>query len=373
MDINYYVLWKKDNTMLLGYLEKFYVLLENKLVTLSEKWIISHQISQLLSHAQKKEFILDPDISSIILAIYAELIDWVHQHLWDIQKYVQKLSWEIDIFIAWDHEKLAMNRGTKINNTHIRLTYIDNNPYNIMEAHPDHEKTWWNLWWWEKSEEEWIDIYSKTFEILEKTDEGIYDELNMIIKKIVPLGTSYKVHNSCSYKECIGHLYMGYTVDSDAPEINNLEAIIHESSHNKLNLLMHFDPIIINDYQEIYYSPYRPDPRHMHWIYLGLHAFAPTIYILLWAYLRWLINWEYWGEKIVLYHVKNKLALKMIEKYSKLTPLWIEILEEMKYIMSLTEGKIKDMHLSSDIIKRVNDRAREHFSQAIIKSRTLVY
>jgi HEXXH motif-containing protein len=55
------------------------------------------------------------------------------------------------------------------------------------------------------------------------------------------------MHNSASYKECIGHLYMGYTIDSDKPEINNLEAIIHESSHNKLNLLLHFDPIVLND------------------------------------------------------------------------------------------------------------------------------
>jgi HEXXH motif-containing protein len=47
------------------------------------------------------------------------------------------------------------------------------------------------------------------------------------------------------------------------PEINNLEALIHESSHNKLNLLMQFDPIVLNDMQEKYYSAIRPDARHI--------------------------------------------------------------------------------------------------------------
>jgi hypothetical protein len=53
-----------------------------------------------------------------------------------------------------------------------------------------------------------LDVYTKTFELLKVLDEGIYDELNQIIKKIVPLGTAESLHNSASYKECIGHLYM---------------------------------------------------------------------------------------------------------------------------------------------------------------------
>ena len=61
---------------------------------------------------------------------------------------------------------------------------------------------------------------------------------------------------------------MGYTIDSEFPEINILEALIHESSHNKLNLLMHFDEVILNEKDEKYYSPYRPDARHIHGIYL---------------------------------------------------------------------------------------------------------
>jgi HEXXH motif-containing protein len=112
----------------------------------------------------------------------------------------------------------------------------------------------------------------------------MYDEINTMIKKIIPLGTAYGAHNSASHKDCIGHLYMGYTIDAPSPEINNLEAIIHESSHNKLNLIMQFDPLILNVQEEKYYSPYRPDARHMHGIYLGVHAIIPTVYILMRSY-----------------------------------------------------------------------------------------
>jgi HEXXH motif-containing protein len=49
----------------------------------------------------------------------------------------------------------------------------------------------------------------------------------------------------------------------EQPELSNLEAIIHESSHNKLNLLFHFDPLILNSLEENYYSPFRPDARHL--------------------------------------------------------------------------------------------------------------
>jgi HEXXH motif-containing protein len=61
---------------------------------------------------------------------------------------------------------------------------------------------------------------------------------------------------------------MSYTINADNPALNNLEAIIHESSHNKINLIMQFDTIILNTREETYYSPYRPDARHIYGIYL---------------------------------------------------------------------------------------------------------
>jgi HEXXH motif-containing protein len=58
------------------------------------------------------------------------------------------------------------------------------------------------------------------------------------------------------------------------PELALLEAILHEYNHNKLNLIMQTERLVLNDLTEAYYSPYRPDARHILGIYLGIHAIA---------------------------------------------------------------------------------------------------
>jgi len=276
-----------------------------------------------------------------------------------------KLENEIDIFLLeWiKSSKLSMNQWQKIAGTSVRLSIIDNNPYNILEAHPDHKTTGWTLWWGEKSEKEWLKVYEKTFNLLKKVDEWIYDELNQIIKKIIPLGTARSLHNSASYKECVGHLYMWYTINADLPEINNLEAIIHESSHNKLNLLMQFDPIILNDKKEKYYSAIRPDARHIHWVFLGYHAFAPTMYIVMKAYRDGFL-WEdkLWLEKIVLYHIKTKFLQRVIKKHAKLTKLWQEISQEIDHVILLMDALIIELNPSVEIKLIAKRNQIEHFN-----------
>ena len=173
------------------------------------------------------------------------------------------------------------------------------------------------------------------------------NELNQIIKKIIPLGTSKELHNSASYKECVGHLYMWFTIDSDKPELNNLEALIHESSHNKLNLLLQFDPCILNWKEEKYYSPFRPDARHIHGVFLAIHAFVPTIYMIMKAYKAWFIwNDNMWLEKIVLYYLKNRITWKVLRKHSKFTELWEEIMQEVEYVMWLCDKLFKKINPS---------------------------
>lgn len=362
MKLNYYVLWKKDNEMLSMYLEKYYLLLLSYLREILSYGILKSEISNLLK-IENKEFILDPDQSAIINLIYKEIIKKEPQYLWDYKIYENKLKKEIDLFLLWKYDELQMNKWKNIAWTSIKLTNCDNNPYNTMEAHPDHEKQWVISWnWWEKTEEEWLKVYEKTFKLLKIVDIWIYDELNFIIKKIIPLGTSLSVHNSASYKECVWHLYLWYTINSSKPEMNNLEAIIHESSHNKLNLIMHFDKLILNNNEEKYYSAIRPDARHIHWILLGYHAFAPTMYIMMKAYLNWLLwNDIQWYEKIVLYYIKTKLLQKVFKKYAILTDLWKEINEEMDYIVTLMDDMFKKLNPSKEIINSAKEKQNQHF------------
>lgn len=361
MGLKYYVLWQKDSPLLKEYLDKYYYLLVDKLTKIKDLWILESHISSLLN-IENRDFILSPDQSSIINYIYKEKVKNNPEYLWDYLKYENILALEIDKFLSWKEKTLIMNTWLKISWTNIRLTPKDHNPYNIQEAHPEHKETGWVLWYWNKKEYEWLDVYEKTFSLLKKVDLWIYGELNQIIKKIVPLWTSVNLHNSASYKECIWHLYMWYTINSWRPEINNLEAIIHESSHNKINLIMHFDKVLLNWSEQIYYSSIRPDARPIHWVFLWYHAFAPTIYILMKSYSEWLL-WDDNNlyEKILLYYIKTKFLQKIIKKYAKFTKLWEEISLEIDYVIDLMIPLLKSLKPGKDILERVRERQNEHF------------
>ena len=355
-NLKYYVLWKKDSPLLKEYLEKFYKKLLIDIKNISDSWYLKNEIENLLKK-ENRDFILNADISSLINSI---IID-------NNVENIEKLKNEINIFLnEWIESKnLTQNKWKLIAWTNIKLTADDNNPYNKQEAHPDHIKEWAISWnWWKKTEEEWLGVYEKTFNLLKQLDEWIYDELNQIITKIIPLGTAKWMHNSASYKECVWHLYMWYTIDAWTPEINNLEAIIHESSHNKLNLLMQFDSVVLNDKSEKYYSAIRPDARHIHWVFLWFHAFAPTMYIVMKAYKKWFLwNDKNWLEKIVLYHIKTKFLQKVIKKYAKLTELWKEISDEIDYVISKMDILLKEIKPSKEIIDRAKKRQIDHFNE----------
>ncbi len=353
--------------MLKWYLKKYYIKLKEDLMRIGDFlwWEIQEKIQKLLNLWQKnRDFIMNWDNSSVINCLSLECIELKNQHLWEYDFYSRRLEKELELFLNWDLKSLSQSMWDKIAGTNIRLSLKDNNPYGKMDAHPDHKNTWWILWWWEKTEKQWLDIYEKTFNLLKTIDEWVYEELNKIITKIIPLWTANWLHNSASYKECVGHLYMGYTIDSNQPELNNLEAIIHESSHNKLNLIKQFDPLVLNDFQEKYYSPYRPDARHISGIYLGIHAFVPVIYILMKAYSQGKINHDgHWLEKITLYYLKNKFCLRVLKKHWKFSELWNKILEEVIEVMNMTDELYKKVKPEEAIVWNTKKAMIHHFQE----------
>jgi hypothetical protein len=131
-DLKYYVLWIKDSLLLKEYKEKFYQKLLIDLQKLADRWVWKKEISELL-RTENRDFILNPDISSLINAL---TIEWGNIH-------EEKLQNEISFFLNGEEDKLTMNKGQKIAGTNIRLTIEDNNPYNQNEAHPEHKLTWW--------------------------------------------------------------------------------------------------------------------------------------------------------------------------------------------------------------------------------------
>ncbi len=374
MKLKYYVLWRKDNPIIQEYLDKYYQKLIAMLKDIKNSWYMSLKIKSLL-WVENKNFILSGDISSLIQILHTELIQ--EGKTFNLEKpelYILQLEEQIGYFLKGDQENLIINKGQKIGSTNIRITAHDYNPFSGVISHPDHKKFGVDRAWWDFPESWWIQSYTRSFEILKTIDEWIYDELNQIIGKIIPFWTALGCHNSCSHKECVGHLYLWYTLDSTYPEIDNLEAIIHESSHNKLNLIMQSEKIILNDLQEKYYSPYRPDARHIHGIYIGIHAFVPVVYVMMKSYMEWFL-WESQDalHKIILYYLKNKFTYKVLRKYGNFSPLGEEILSEVAYIMRLTDKIFLSIPNHKEILFRVSGKQKEHFRQVNINYPHLQY
>lgn len=359
--INYYVLASEKTEFFNEYLEAYFIKLDN--IFKNTLLVLQEKISQKKDY---KNFLLKPEISSLLLDFDKT------KNKNSLQKFVNELKIYIKEWI--ESKNICFNKWEKIPGTNIKLTIEDLNPYNTFEAHPDHKTTGWILGFGHKSKEEWLNIYKKTFELLKKVDSGFFFEINLLINKIIPLGTAKNVHNSASYKECIGHLYLGYEITSEFPEILNLEAIIHEFSHNKLNLIMHFDPIILNAYEEKYYSAIRPDARPISGVFLGYHAFAPTMYILMKAYNDGLIEKdESLLNKIVLYHFKTKLLQKVIQKYANLTEIGKKISSEIDFVIEKMDEIFAQINPEKKLIEKAKQEQKNHFENVARSFQNLYY
>ncbi len=311
-------------------------------------------IEYITSEEPKDNFLLSPDIHYFLLTLVRS---------WKIEQE------EIRLLILREYEKYCaqwgnflIDQGQALEGTNILITLDFQNPNIHNQLHPDHIKNNITPSFWMKTQDEWHILFNKSFSILEKVSPGFMSEINNVIHKIIPFDVSSWVHNSGSFSDAIGHLLMSYPEDMDLPELALLEAILHEYNHNKLYIIMQTETLIQNDYKQIYYSPYRPDARHIHWIYLGLHALVWAYWVILNAHIQGIIILpENWIEKTILYVLKNGLSLQVLDKYANLCPLGKEILEEMRSVHQECLWFIKESWFSSSTIHRARTWLIEHF------------
>lgn len=150
------------------------------------------------------------------------------------------------------------------------LALADNNPICMVEAHPDKEGNAIDLG--DKPIEEWSRSLRGALDLIEAHLPAFRNEIDLVLRQLVPVGFFPESHLSASYKEAIGTVYLSL----HPSPLTMAEAILHEVSHNKLNALFDLDAVIENDPGETYASPVRPDPRPIHGVLLAVHAFLPV-------------------------------------------------------------------------------------------------
>jgi HEXXH motif-containing protein len=150
------------------------------------------------------------------------------------------------------------------------LALADNNPMRMFEAHPDKQGNTIDLGG--KPVEDWTASLSAALDLIGEHLPAFRAEVDLVLRQIVPVGFFPESHLSASYQEAIGTIYLSL----HPSPLTMAEAIVHEVSHNKLNVLFEQDAVIENDPNETYTSPVRPDPRPIHGVLLAVHAFLPV-------------------------------------------------------------------------------------------------
>jgi hypothetical protein len=300
------------------------------------------------------EFLLFPDTHGILLASIRSRDSATPQSReLLLKKYKQFLS---------DGSLFGKQQESLIHGTKVSLTLDFDNLDFDKHNHPDHSSV--EMGFWDVSVADWNTLFAEAFSIVRQVSPGFMDEIDLLLDKIIPFWVSEWVHNSGSYSDFIWHIAMSYPKGMYYPEIALLEAILHEYNHNKLNLILQTQSLVLNDYSENYYSPYRPDARHIHGIYLGLHAIAWAYWVIWNAHFHKIIQLpEHWLEKAILYVLKNGLSVQVLEKYAQLTPLWWEIFDEMKAVHLECLNYIRWSNIPPETLSRAKNSLRDHYSK----------
>ncbi len=150
------------------------------------------------------------------------------------------------------------------------LAMADNNPLSEFEAHP--EKSGNSIDLGRREASEWVAVLRRAVDLIDEFLPEVGRELRLVMHTFVPVGFDAERHVSASYAEAIGTAYLSLHPDV----LTMTEAVVHEFSHNKLNLVWAADPVLQNAFSPLYGSPVRPDPRPLHGVMLAVHAFVPV-------------------------------------------------------------------------------------------------
>jgi HEXXH motif-containing protein len=206
------------------------------------------------------------------------------------------------------------------------LALEDNNPLASVEAHPDKRGNVVNLGG--KSVEVWLDALREALRIVRDFVPELRVEMNECVEVIVPVGFDPEKHLSASYREVVGTLYV-----SLHPEVMTMaEALVHELSHTKLNLLFDVDPVLENAFEPLYVSPVRPDPRPLHGVLLAVHAFSAVLrlYDRMLAHDHPAARTERFRARMSALQRGNQEGLSVLSSHAHPTPMGRELLAEMQ-------------------------------------------
>ncbi|MCH9680539.1 MAG: hypothetical protein K0V04_03825 [Deltaproteobacteria bacterium] len=153
----------------------------------------------------------------------------------------------------------------------VRLALVDTNPLSSLEAHP--EKSGNALDLGGQPVERWREALGDGLHTIARHLPAFREEIELLVQQVIPVGFDTEQHRSATITEAVGALYLGLHPNP----MTMVEALVHETSHNKMSALFELDPVLDNPPEQTYASPLRPDPRPLRGVLLAVHAFLPVV------------------------------------------------------------------------------------------------
>jgi len=202
---------------------------------------------------------------------------------------------------------------------------VDDSPVAQFETHPDKSGNGLDLGG--RTSAEWVASLQEALDLVRLGVPAIADEIELLIEQVIPVGYDRERHLSASYAEYVGTIYLSLHPDS----LTLAEALIHEHSHNKINMLWTLAPVLHNAFTPLYTSPFRPDPRPLHGVLLGVHAFLPIegMYEELLARDHPAIRGSGFEERRRRVRERNAQACEMLDSHAQPTDTGRGVLDEI--------------------------------------------
>ncbi len=119
----------------------------------------------------------------------------------------------------------------------------------------------------------WCGQLKKALQMIRNVHEDLIPEMNKLIKFLQVVYSQKDQHGSMSPQNILGTVYL--------PDIGDhtliAECLVHESLHQYLTRIEHINPIFsdpISGTEELYYSPWRPEPRPLIMVLHGAFVFT---------------------------------------------------------------------------------------------------
>jgi hypothetical protein len=242
-----------------------------------------------------------------------------------------------------------LNENTCEEKLGIQNLYFNSNgfEYKIPLNLPEKLKMSFDNWKEFESEDlynKWELKFLKSLELINAINPTVLSEINLLVENILVVHSQNNSHGSMSPKNIMGTVYL--------PNVEDItlvaECLIHEGLHQYLYRIEHCSPLF-NDadgINEIYYSPWKDEPRPLIMVLHGAFVFTGVImYYIMLCQKNILPNkLPEFVSRLSHRYLQVKIALDVLDKNNKFTKFGSEVFEILQeYLTDIFESPFLDL------------------------------